>query len=99
MRWRGTINLWKKSEEALKYKDGGLMYLKEKMKFIKSHLKEWHQDHSADLSGKIQELKKAVNTLEFKGESASLCDEETRFKRETTAELFNLSNLNCSKLD
>jgi len=68
------------------------------LKVIKSHLKEWHKDQSAYLSGKIEELKKAVNTLEFKGESMSLSDEEIRFKRETISELFNLSNLNCSIL-
>jgi len=50
------------------------------MKVIKSHLKEWHKDHSVDLFGKTEELKKAVNTLEFKGESTSLSDEEIRFK-------------------
>jgi uncharacterized sporulation protein YeaH/YhbH (DUF444 family) len=77
---------------------GGLCTSKKKMKFIKSHLKEWHQDHSKNLSGKIEELKKAVNTLEFKGESTSLSDEEIRFKTETITELFNLSNLNCSIL-
>lgn len=50
--------------------------LKEKFKLLKIALKEWHASYSQNLLGKILALKERLATLDEKGESMLLTDEE-----------------------
>jgi hypothetical protein len=54
---------------------GGFI-LKEKLKVIKLALREWHQSHSQNLPAKILVLKDKISTLDLKGETSILVDEE-----------------------
>lgn len=70
--------------------------LKEKLKFIKLALKEWHRCHAKNLPSKITNLKDAINGLELKAESVVLLDEEVEELHGYTEELFSLSRINSS---
>jgi hypothetical protein len=70
--------------------------LKEKLKLIKSDLKEWHQRHSKNLPSRISILKDRISTLELKSESDRLEDEELEELHDQSAELFSLSRINAS---
>lgn len=50
--------------------------LKQKLKFLKNSLKEWHCLHSQNLEGKMAEVKDRIAVLDAKGESFLLQDNE-----------------------
>jgi hypothetical protein len=50
--------------------------LKEKLKLIKSNLKEWHHRHSKNLEGKSNTVKERMSFLDTKGETSVLLEEE-----------------------
>jgi len=50
--------------------------LKEKLKLLKYSLKEWHQQHSQNLEGRISAVKNPISILDAKAELSALIDEE-----------------------
>lgn len=74
---------------------GGFI-LKEKLKQIKSDLKEWHLSHSHNIPGKISSLKNQINVLDSKGEVDILSDEDMNTLHELSLELHSLSQVNAS---
>jgi hypothetical protein len=80
----------------IKVEGWGMFVLKEKLKRIKEKLKGWHKSHTQNLVGRIKEAKEELNRLEIKGESVGLLEEEILTKREKAAQIYKLSNLNCS---
>lgn len=70
--------------------------LKEKFKLLKIALKEWHASHSQNLPGKILALKERLATLDEKGESLLLTDEECAEIHGVSSDILSLSRLNTS---
>lgn len=46
--------------------------LKQKLKKIKTCLKEWHQQHSQNLEGKMTEVKNKISQLDSLGKAYAL---------------------------
>ncbi|XP_058778478.1 uncharacterized protein LOC131652588 [Vicia villosa] len=100
------LNCWRKVEgyhdfvkehwQGMNVEGWSMFVLKEKLKMIKGKLKEWHKSHTQNLEGKIKDAKEVINKWELKAESTDLTIEEGNKKREAVAELYRLSNLNCS---
>jgi hypothetical protein len=100
------LNCWKNIEgyhmfvkdqwRELKVEGWGMYVLKEKLKLIKEKLKGWHKEHTQNLEGKIKEVKTELKRLELKEEAEDLTDEEINTKREKSALLHSLSNMECS---
>jgi hypothetical protein len=76
---------------------GGFV-LKEKLKWIKSALKDWHLTHSHDLPCKIHSLKNKMGILEARGEENVLSEEDVSELHDISAELHSLSMANVSIL-
>jgi len=74
---------------------GGYL-LKEKLKLIKLALQDWHQRHSKNLPASISNLKDCISTIELKGESMVLADEEIEELHGYSEELFSLFRINSS---
>ena len=74
----------------------GSFVLKEKLKFLKSALKEWHHHHSKNLPARILLLKDKIASLDLKGESSVLTDDDIRELHGLTEDLFSLSRANSS---
>jgi len=70
--------------------------LKEKLKLLKLALKEWHQCHSQNLPARISTIKENIATLDLKGETEVLCDEEIDALHGFTDKLFSLSRIHSS---
>jgi hypothetical protein len=70
--------------------------LKEKLKLIKLALRDWHQRHSKNIPVRISILKDQISTLELKGESTLLSDEEVEELHGYSEDLFSLSRINSS---
>lgn len=50
--------------------------LKQKLKLIKGSLKDWHQQHSINVEGKMREVKERISFLDTKGEETALVEDE-----------------------
>jgi len=50
--------------------------LKEKLKLIKWSLNNWHQNHTQNLEGRINDLQERISILDAKGEQVDLLLEE-----------------------
>jgi len=61
--------------------------LKEKLKVIKVFLKDWHQQHSQNMDGKIMEVKNQMSFLDSKGEETDLMEDEMVELRELSVNL------------
>jgi len=69
---------------------------KEKLKFIKGSLKEWHQSHTQNLEGKISKAKDRIISLDVKSEEEELEVEEMEELHSLSAEILSLSKLHSS---
>jgi len=74
---------------------GGFV-LKEKFKLVKLALKERHQRHTQNLPARISTLKDRIDSLDLKGETTVLCDEEVEELHGLSEELFSLIRINTS---
>ena len=74
----------------------GSFVLKEKLKLLKLALKDWHQRHSKNLPAKILSLKDKIASLDLKGESSVLSDDEIQELHGLSVDLFPLSRVNSS---
>lgn len=70
--------------------------LKEKFKMMKAALKEWHADHTQNLSGKIVSLKQRLAELDGKGEVEELTEVECDEMHAVTADIHSFSRMNTS---
>jgi len=70
--------------------------LKEKLKLLKLALKDWHQHHSQNIPARISTLKGKIATLDLKGETEVLREEEVDALHDFTDELFSLSRIHSS---
>src|SRR4051812_13932287 len=88
--WRDLEGYHKFVEEtwkSLEVHGWGGYVLKEKLKLIKGHIKEWNRKHTKNLDGIIEEYKRKVNDLELKSEQSDLSKEEIITKREALTRL------------
>jgi len=74
---------------------GGFV-LKEKLKLMKSALKEWHLSHSKNIPAKLDSLKARLSVLDGKGEDERLSEVEIEELHGITHELHSLSRVNTS---
>jgi hypothetical protein len=74
---------------------GGFV-LKEKLKMIKVALREWHQNHSHNISGRITLVKGRISVLDEKGELSTLGEEEMKELHSLSVELHSLSRIHSS---
>jgi len=65
--------------------------VKMKLKMIKFCLKEWHQQHTKNIDGKILVAKNRLSSLDAKGDEA-----EVKETRELSVQLHSLSRVNTS---
>ncbi|GAU13999.1 hypothetical protein TSUD_168240 [Trifolium subterraneum] len=63
---------------------------------IKLALKDWHQAHTQNLSGRIQSLKDRLATLDEKGGEDDLTESEISEMRGVTSDIHSLSRLHAS---
>jgi len=69
----------------------GAYVLKEKLKLIKGSLREWHQRHSQNLTGKYNMVKERMSILDIKGETSSLDEEEVTELHDLSVNFHSLS--------
>jgi hypothetical protein len=75
----------------------GAFVLKEKLKLVKGCLKEWHQNHCQNLEARCGMLKERMSTLDIKGETTALAEEEEVELHELSIGLHSLSRIQTSK--
>lgn len=74
---------------------GGFV-LKEKLRLIKSALKEWHLTHSTNIPAKLDSLKARLSSLDGRSADGVLSPVEIEELRGTTHEIHSLSRVNTS---
>jgi NADH:ubiquinone oxidoreductase subunit len=67
--------------------------LKMKLKMIKFCLKEWHQQHTKNMDGKILVVKNRFSFLDIKGEEVDLSEAEVEETQELSVQLHSLSRV------
>ena len=92
----GYHNFFREKWEAFQLEGWGGFVFKEKLKLLKLALKEWHQRHTQNLPTRISTLKDKIATLDMKGETDELCDDEIEELHGFSEELFSLSRINSS---
>jgi hypothetical protein len=63
---------------------------------IKVALREWHQEHTHNIPGKILKIKNRISALDEKGELSSLTEEEVKDLHGLSSELHSLSRMHSS---
>ena len=74
----------------------GAYVLTEKLKLIKGSLREWHQRHSQNLIGKCNTVKERMSTLDIKGETSTLDEEEVIELHDLSVNLHSLLRVQTS---
>lgn len=72
--------------------------LKEKLKGIKSKLKEWNREHCGNLEEQILKAKEVIARIDLKSEVGVLSVEEVDERRLCVQKIFRLTSLKCSLL-
>lgn len=70
--------------------------LKQKLKMFKCCLKEWHQCHNQNMDRKIRAVKERISTLDSKGESSVLVEEEVAELHDLSVNLHSLALIHAS---
>jgi len=70
--------------------------IKEKLKFIKVDLKEWHSTHAKNIPGRIDSLKVRLSDFDDKGADNGLSAEGIDEMRGITHDIHSLSRVNTS---
>ena len=73
--------------------DGAVMFLKKKLKLMKSSLKEWHCQHSHNLDGRITVVKQRMSQLDSKDEVTELREDEIAKLHELSIHIHSLARL------
>jgi hypothetical protein len=63
---------------------------------IKVAIREWHQEHTHNIPGKILKIKNRISALDEKGELSSLTEEEVKDLHGLSFELHSLSRMHSS---
>ncbi|CAJ2669290.1 unnamed protein product [Trifolium pratense] len=74
---------------------GGFV-LKEKLKWIKTALKDWHISHTQNLPSRIESLKERMAVLDVKGGEEDLSESELAELHGVSLDIHSLSRLNTS---
>ena len=74
---------------------GGIV-LREKLKLIKSALKEWHSVHAQNIPGRIDSLKVRLSVFDGKGQDGELTTDEIEEMRGITHDIHSLSRIHTS---
>ncbi|GAU48515.1 hypothetical protein TSUD_244350 [Trifolium subterraneum] len=74
---------------------GGFV-LKEKLRMIKTALKDWHTAHAQNLPSRIESLKARLSTLDLKGEEEALSEDEINELHGISADIHSLSRMHAS---
>ncbi|XP_045801716.1 uncharacterized protein LOC123895416 [Trifolium pratense] len=74
---------------------GGFV-LKEKFKWIKTALKDWHTTHTQNLPSRIESLKDRLDVLDEKGGEEALSETELAEFHGVSSDIHSLSRLNAS---
>jgi hypothetical protein len=74
---------------------GGFV-LKEKLKMMKTTLREWHATHSRNVPGRIATLKDRLAVLDCKGEETGLSEDEVVELLDVTSDICSLSRMHTS---
>jgi hypothetical protein len=79
--------------QSLQVDGWGGYVLKEKLKMLKTILKEWHADHSRNVSSRIVSLKARLADLDGKGEDEGLHEDEISKLHDVTAAIHSLTRM------
>ena len=82
--------------DSLNIEGWGGFVLKEKLKLIKSNLKEWHHRHSKNLEGKSNTVKERMSFLDTKAETSALLEEELTELHDLSMTLHSLERTKAS---
>ncbi|GAU47312.1 hypothetical protein TSUD_283800 [Trifolium subterraneum] len=82
--------------QSLQVDDWGGYVLKEKLKLLKSALKEWHISHSRNVPDKIDSLKARLSVMDCKGEEEGLNESEVLELHGITSDIYSLTRMNTS---
>jgi len=74
----------------------GAFVLKEKLKLLKGSLKEWHYSHSQTLESRCGVLKERMSTLDIKGETSALEEDEVVEIHDLSVNLHSLARIQTS---
>jgi hypothetical protein len=64
--------------------------LKEKLKLLKFHLKEWHKGEYGGMEGRLNILVESIADLDVKGEVGRLSGDEVQSRKELFGELWRI---------
>jgi hypothetical protein len=64
--------------------------LKEKLKLLKFHLKEWHKGEYGGMDGRLEILVEAIADLDVKGEGSVLSGEEVQRRKDMFGEMWRI---------
>jgi hypothetical protein len=84
-----VISTW----QSLHVDGWGGYVLKEKLKLMKTALKEWHANHSKNVPGRIEALKVRMGDLDCKGEDVGLSEDEVSEIHVLTSDIHSLSRM------
>jgi len=82
--------------QSIQVEGWGGYVLREKLKFVKAALKEWHSTHVKNIPGKIDSLKIPLAELDEKGEEDELSVEELEELRAVTHDIHSLSRISTN---
>jgi len=94
--YQGYVEFVREKLIAFSLDGWGGHVLKMKLRMIKCCLKEWHQQHSKNIEGKILDVKNRISSLDLKGEECDLLEEESEELRDLSVELHSLSRVHTS---
>lgn len=74
----------------------GWVRLKQKLKLIKTCLKDWHQQHFQNMDGRMMEIKNKMSHLDVKAEMSALSDDEVDELHELFVNLHSMAQVQNS---
>ena len=86
----------KEKWQSLEVEGWGGFVLREKLKLIKTALKDWHSIHAKNLPGKIEGLKVRLSVLDGQADDGGLSQEELEEMRNITHDIHSLSRVSAS---
>ena len=86
----------KEKWQSLEVEGWGSYVLREKLKLIKTTLKDWHSIHAKNIPGKIEGLKVRLSVLDGQVDDGGLSLEELEEMRNITHDIHSLSHVSAS---
>lgn len=72
--------------------------LKEKLKGMKSALREWHQKHGSNNGFQLKSTKESINLLDLVSEYMSFDENKVMGRHFLSSQLFSLARCHCSMI-